>query len=64
MEKAVDEPAAILNTASREDRDETMMSLRPPVLEPAFVGRIGGNQSFVASDEEQLKQTPDAVRPP
>ncbi|KAK3673850.1 hypothetical protein LTR78_006405 [Recurvomyces mirabilis] len=38
-----------------------MSPLRPPVLESAFVGRIGGNQGFVASDEAQLKQTPDAA---
>ena len=61
MEKPGDGTAATLTRASHADHDDPMSSLRPPVLEPAFVGRIGGNQSFVASDAAQLKQTPDAV---
>jgi len=31
------------------------------VSETAFAGRIGGNQEFVADDEELLKRQPDAV---
>ncbi|TKA42076.1 hypothetical protein B0A55_13121, partial [Friedmanniomyces simplex] len=31
------------------------------ISEPAFAGRIGGNQEFVANDEELLKKQPDAA---
>ncbi|TKA51027.1 hypothetical protein B0A55_12077, partial [Friedmanniomyces simplex] len=31
------------------------------VSEPAFAGRIGGNQEFVANNEELLNKPPDAA---
>ena len=31
------------------------------VSDHAFAGRIGGNQEFIASDEDLLKKQPDAV---